>query len=241
MEFPYWDRTLGADHFYVSCAGLGYESVRNLVELKKNSVQISCFPAPEGRFVPHKDIILPPLANIARASHAPGNRTAKYLVFVRYNGIKESNLVNELRSDPDFLIESEPSNGTTLVGRLASSVFCLFEHGADVSGIGEALRFGCLPVVVMDRPMQDLPLMDVIRWQKIAIFVGSRGGVKEMKRVLESTCKDEECAGRKRLGVVASQHFVWNDTPQPYDSFHMVMYQLWLRRHTIRYARREFA
>ncbi|KAH8497010.1 hypothetical protein H0E87_019645 [Populus deltoides] len=207
MEFPYWNRTLGADHFYVSCAGLGYESDRNLLELKKNSVQISCFPATEG--------------------------------FVRYNGVKESNLVNELRKDSDFLIESEPSNGMTLVGRLGSSVFCLFEYGADVSGIGEALRFGCVPVMVMDRPMQDLPLMDVIGWQKIAIFVGSRGGVKEVKRVLDRTCKDDECAGRRRLGVVASQHFVWNHMPQPYDSFHMVMYQLWLRRHTIRYARRE--
>jgi folylpolyglutamate synthase len=67
MEFPYWNRTLGADHFYVSCAGLGYESDRNLVELKKNSVQISCFPTTEGRFVPHKDITFPPLANITRA------------------------------------------------------------------------------------------------------------------------------------------------------------------------------
>jgi folylpolyglutamate synthase len=240
MEFPYWNRTLGADHFYVSCAGLGYESDRNLVELKKNSVQISCFPTTEGRFVPHKDITFPPLANITRASHAQGNRTAKYLGFVRYNGVKESNLVNELRKDSDFLIESEPSNGMTLVGRLGSSVFCLFEYGADVSGIGEALRFGCVPVMVMDRPMQDLPLMDVIGWQKIAIFVGSRGGVEEVKRVLDRTCKDDECAGRRRLGVVASQHFVWNHMPQPYDSFYMVMYQLWLRRHAIRYARREF-
>jgi folylpolyglutamate synthase len=202
------------------------------VELKKNSVQISCFPTTEGRFVPHKDITFPP--------HAQGNRTAKYLGFVRYNEVKESNLVNELRKDSDFLIESEPSNGMTLVGRLGSSVFCLFEYGADVSGIGEALRFGCVPVMVMDRPMQDLPLMDVIGWQKIAIFVGSRGGVKEVKRVLDRTCKDDECAGRRRLGVVASQHFVWNHMPQPYDSFHMVMYQLWLRRHAIRYARREF-
>jgi len=175
----------------------------------------------------------------SRISHAQGNRTAKYLGFVRYNGVKESNLVNELRKDSDFLIESEPSNGMTLVGRLGSSVFCLFEYGADVSGIGEALRFGCVPVMFMDRPMQDLPLMDVIGWQKIAIFVGSRGGVKEVKRVLDRTCKGDECAGRRRLGVVASQHFVWNHMPQPYDSFHMVMYQLWLRRHAIRYARRE--
>ncbi|XP_034919246.1 probable glycosyltransferase At5g20260 [Populus alba] len=208
MEFPYWNRTLGADHFYVSCAGLGYESDRNLVELKKNSVQISCFPVPDGKFVPHKDITLPPLARITRASHAPGNRTVRYLM--------------------------------TSVERLGSSMFCLFEDGADISGIGEALRFGCVPVMVTDRPMQDLPLMDVLSWQKIAVFVGSGGGVKEVKRVLDRTCKDDECEGTRRLGVAASQHFGWNEIPQPYDSFYMVIYQLWLRRHTIRYPRREF-
>ncbi|KAJ6902182.1 hypothetical protein NC651_019840 [Populus alba x Populus x berolinensis] len=216
MEFPYWNRTLGADHFYVSCAGLGYESDRNLVELKKNSVQISCFPVPDGKFVPHKDITLPPLARITRASHAPGNRTVRYLV--RHNGAKDSKLANELRNDSDFLMESEPSNEMTLVERLGSSMFCLFEDGADISGIGEALRFGCVPVMVTDRPMQDLPLMDVLSWQKIAVFVGSGGGVKEVKRVLDRTCKDDECEGTRRLGVAASQHFGWNEIPQPYDS-----------------------
>ncbi|KAF2296133.1 hypothetical protein GH714_036298 [Hevea brasiliensis] len=156
MEFPYWNRTLGADHFYVSCAGLGYESDRNLVELKKNSVQISCFPAPDG----------------------------------------------------------------------------------------EALRFGCLPVVITDRPIKDLPLMDVLRWQEIAVFVGStvntNSRLKGVKRVLDRTCKDDTCAGMRRLGVAASHHLLWNEKPEPYDPLHMVVYELWLRRHTIRYARREW-
>ncbi|KAG5239892.1 glycosyltransferase [Salix suchowensis] len=225
MEFPYWNRTLGADHFYVSCTGLGYESDRNLVELKKNSVQISCSPVPEGKFVPHKDITLPPLASFTYASHAPGNKTTRYLVM--HNVAKDSKLVNELRNDSDFLMESEPSNEMTL-------------YGADISGIGKALRFGCVPVMVTDHPMQDLPLMDVLNWQKIVVFVGSGGGVKEVKRVLDLACRDDECEGTRRLGTAASQHFGWNEIPEPYDSFYMVIYQLWLRRHTIRYPRREF-
>ncbi|KAJ6317714.1 hypothetical protein OIU76_013288 [Salix suchowensis] len=190
MEFPYWNRTLGADHFYVSCTGLGYESDRNLVELKKNSVQISCSPGTRGYLVMH---------NVA----------------------KDSKLVNELRNDSDFLMESEPSNEMTLVERLGRSMFCLFEYGADISGIGKALRFGCVPVMVTDRPMQDLPLMDVLNWQKIVVFVGSGGGVKEVKRVLDRACRDDECEGTRRLGTAASQHFGWNEIPEPYDSFYM--------------------
>lgn len=242
-ELPYWNRTLGADHFYVSCAGIGYESDRNILELKKNSVQISCFPAAEGKFTPHKDIALPPVQNPQTPHAPPTNKTARFLGYFRHSGAKmSSTLVKELVDDPEFLIESEPSDELTYTERLLSSRFCLFEYGGgdDVSGIGEALRFGCVPAVITDRPIQDLPFMDVLRWQEIAVFVGSKGGVNvnELKGVLGRTYGDrhEQMRG---LGVTASQHFVWNELPQPLDSFHTVMYQLWLRRHTIRYVQRE--
>jgi hypothetical protein len=236
-ELPYWNRTLGADHFYLSCAGLGYESDRNIVELKKNSVQISCFPASHGKFIPHKDITLPTLLS-SHAPHAQENQTARFLGYFRVKP-KWSSLVKELVNDFEFLIESEPSDQLTYRQRLTSSKFCLFEYGGDVSGIGEAFRFGCVPVVITDRPIQDLPFMDVLRWQEIAVFVHSKSGAEELKRVLNRTYEDRH-EQMKRLGVKASQHFVWDELLQPFDSFHTVMYQLWLRRHTIRYARREY-
>lgn len=149
-------------------------------------------------------------------------------------------MVNELSSDPEFLIESEPSDLNSYAERIASSKFCLFEYGGgDVSGIGEALRFGCVPAVLTDRPIQDLPFSDVLRWQEIAVFV-ERRGVGELKRVLARRCGDRH-EKMRGLGVTASRHFVWNETPQPLDSFHTLLYQLWLRRHTIRYVRRESA
>ncbi|GAV70310.1 Exostosin domain-containing protein/Mur_ligase_M domain-containing protein, partial [Cephalotus follicularis] len=173
-HFPYWNRTLGADHFFVSCSGLSFSSDRNVVELKKNSVMLSCFPTPAGKFIPHKDVTLPPFAN-THAPHALGNHTYHYMGYVRYNWVKEWRLVNELSGDRDFLIESEPSDQITFEARLRSSKFCLFEYDkGDVSGIGEALRFGCVPVVITDRPIQDLPLMDVLTWRDIAVFVGSK-------------------------------------------------------------------
>ncbi|GKU92009.1 hypothetical protein SLEP1_g5797 [Rubroshorea leprosula] len=238
-DYIYWNRALGADHFYLSCTGVRHGSDRNVVELKKNSVQISCFPTTSGLFTPHKDITLPPLANV-HALHAPANKSAKYFAYVKYNWVKESTLVEELLSDPEILVESEPSDQMTYEARLAGSKFCLFEYGQDVTGIGEAMSFGCVPVVITDRPIQDLPLTDVLSWQRIAVFVGTRGGAKELKRVLVRVVVDGY-EDMRRSGAAASKHLVWNETPQSYDAFHMVMYQLWLRRHTIRYPDREWA
>ncbi|KAL5734626.1 hypothetical protein ACOSP7_032487 [Xanthoceras sorbifolium] len=245
-DLPFWNRTLGADHFYVSCDGLGFTADRNLVELKKNSVQISCFPAQRSMFVPHKDVTLPPRVD-PPATHAPANESKNYFGYVKYGAVKESSLVNELIDDQDFLVERQPTDALTYEWRLAVSKFCLFEYGVgDVSGISDAVRFGCVPVVITDRPIQDLPLMDVLRWQELAVFVGwknkSGGGIKGLRRVLDRTCGDEKrYEGMRRSCMKAGQHFVWNEEPQPLDAFHMVMYQLWLRRHAIRYARREVA
>ncbi|GMI87178.1 hypothetical protein like AT4G38040 [Hibiscus trionum] len=239
-EFIYWNRTLGADHFFLSCYGVGHGSDRNVVELKKNSVQISCFPTTPRLFIPHKDVSLPPLANFHTPAHAPGTKSSSHLGYVRYNWVKESSLVEQLLVDPEILVDPEPSNQLTYEKRLAESKFCLFEYGPEILAIGEAMSFGCVPVVITNRPIQDMPLMDLLRWQHIAVFVGTSGGAKEIKRVLGRVVV-EGYEDMRESAAVASKHFVWNETPQPYDAFHMVMYQLWLRRHTIRYAEREWA
>lgn len=237
MDLPYWNRTLGADHFYLSCFGIGFNSDRNVLELKKNSVQISCFPARRGLFVPHKDVTLPPAARIDPRRVPAGGRR-EFLCFVMYGAVREATLGGE----SGCLIESEPSDEETLAGRLGSSEFCLFEYGeAGTSGMVDALRFGCVPVVVTDRPIQDMPLMDVLRWQEIALFVSGTNGVKRMLRRTCGDDNDHSCEGLRSLGVAASRHLLWNELEDPaqYDAFHMVMYQLWLRRHVIRYARRD--
>lgn len=66
--------------------------------------------------------------------------------------------------------------------------------------------------------------------------------MEELKRVLyRMSGGDDRYEEVRGLGVTAGKHFVWNEQPQPYDDFYIVMYQLWLRRHTVRYAHREVA
>ncbi|CAI9091569.1 OLC1v1026634C1 [Oldenlandia corymbosa var. corymbosa] len=242
-NYPYWNRTLGADHFFVASNGVDSSSDRNAVELKKNAVQISIFPTTSGNFIPHKDITLPPLnpSPLALVDEGPATKTPSYLGFMVWDDNNKrkvsSSLVNEMKGDDEFRIESEPLDRINVI---KSSKFCLFAYEeGDLTWMVEAMAMGCVPVVLVDHPIQDLPLMDVLRWSEMALVVATRGGVRRLKEVL--TGVDQVRYQKMReLGVTASRHLVWNLEPQPHDAFHMVMYQLWLRRHTIRYGRRQW-
>ncbi|PHT99703.1 hypothetical protein BC332_29491 [Capsicum chinense] len=240
-RYTFWNRTLGADHFFISPEGIEFSSDRNALELKKNSVQISVFPTVSGNFIPHKDISLPPARTpeLKLISDEPVNGTV--LGFLNWDGRTEAELVNELKLDDDFLVESEPSNH---VERAKNSKFCLFFYSdgslaaTNSMNIATAMSSGCVPVVIVDRPVQDFPLMDVLRWSEMVLLIGNRRGADGVKAVLGGVTV-EKYEKMRELCVAAGQHMVWNDEPQPYDAFHMVIYQLWMRRHTIRYTRRE--
>ncbi|KAL0412360.1 UNVERIFIED_CONTAM: putative glycosyltransferase [Sesamum radiatum] len=239
---PYWNRTLGADHFFLSPAGIDYSSDRNVLELKKNSLQISVFPVTSGYFIPHKDITLPPSnPSPLPLSDTPDQNSTKtsFLGYLRWDGKTETNLVNEFKGDADFLVEekSEPLN---YVRSLIESKFCLFLYHGDVAWMVEAMAWGCVPVVIVDRPIQDFPFMDILRWSDMALLVAVRhGGAEGLKQLLNGV-SEEQYVEMREAGMAGSKHLVWNEEPQQWDAFHMVMYQLWLRRHAVRYARREF-
>uniref|UniRef100_A0ACD5V6I1 Uncharacterized protein n=1 Tax=Avena sativa TaxID=4498 RepID=A0ACD5V6I1_AVESA len=79
----------------------------------------------------------------------------------------------------------------------------------------------------------DLPFNDVLDWRKFAVVLKERD-VYELKSILKSKSQEEFVALHKSL-VQVQKHFVWHSPPVPYDAFHMVMYELWLRHHVIKY------
>lgn len=57
-EYPYWNRTLGADHVFLAC--LDHDV--HVPSLVKNTIRIVCsstYARDASRFIPHKDITLP--------------------------------------------------------------------------------------------------------------------------------------------------------------------------------------
>lgn len=58
--YPFWNRTGGADHFYVACHSVGRSAMEKAVEVKLNAIQVVCsssyfLPG----YVAHKDASIP--------------------------------------------------------------------------------------------------------------------------------------------------------------------------------------
>jgi len=58
-QYPYWNRSLGADHFFISCADIDVTATARIANLMKNSIRLVCSPTYNHEYVPHKDVSLP--------------------------------------------------------------------------------------------------------------------------------------------------------------------------------------
>lgn len=59
VKYPFWNRTLGADHFFVTCHDVGTRATEKVANLVKNAIRVVCSPSYNGSFIPHKDVALP--------------------------------------------------------------------------------------------------------------------------------------------------------------------------------------
>lgn len=82
-KYPYWNRTLGADHFFVTCHDVGVRAFEGLPFMVKNSIRVVCSPSYNVDFIPHKDIALPQVLQ-PFALPEGGNDIGNRLVFVQH-------------------------------------------------------------------------------------------------------------------------------------------------------------
>lgn len=223
-SFPFWDRALGSDHFYLTTGAYESYNHRNNLEFNKNAIQVARSPLePQQFFYPHKDIALP--------SHqqSPNNHlTPERRSHLAYVGIPRSFTPSEWESDSDFFLESRDGSA-----QLADAKFCVTDS---MRHVVDALRAGCVPVLVSDSLFYDLPFQDVLNWHQFAVVIGT-SEMASLKTVLTSM-PETTYQKMQYLGQQASKHMEWHDPPAPYDAFHMTLFQLWMRRHSVKYGRR---
>ncbi|ELU17436.1 hypothetical protein CAPTEDRAFT_228334 [Capitella teleta] len=245
-NYSFWDRTLGADHFYVCAHDFGPAIVAGSDPfLHKNAIaMVNTADYEHIYYVPHKDISLPPhpshgknsLANIGKGGHGlnPSDRTV--LAFYAGNldrGRIRPSIKDFWSTDIDFRIFMGHLTDERYQHYLKTSKFCLILRGNEAWSpcLMDAIWFGCVPVIISD--YYDLPLHGMLDWNQFAVVI-RESKVKSLKEILLAVSPQKLTSMQEKLKQVYG-HFVWNDPPRPYDAFQSVMYQLWKRRGVVRY------
>ncbi|KAL0344888.1 UNVERIFIED_CONTAM: putative glycosyltransferase [Sesamum radiatum] len=111
---------------------------------------------------------------------------------------------------------------------LLGSKYCIHAKGFEVNTarIADALYYGCVPVVLADH--YDLPYADILNWNSYSVVVSTMD-IPMLKKILQEISYNEYLRLQSNVMRV-QQHFQWHHLPVDFDAFHMVMYELWLRR-----------
>eukprot|EP00249_Psilotum_nudum_P012814 c24003_g1_i1 orf=582-1481(-) len=239
-KYPYWNRTLGADHFFVTCHDIGVRSTENVTYLVKNSIRVVCSPSYNVGFIPHKDVALPQVLQpfaLPQGGDDVQNRT----VLGFWAGHRNSKIRVMLARlwENDTVLSISNNRISRAIGELVyqkqfyRTKFCICPGGSQVNSarITDSIHYACVPVILSD--YYDLPFNDVLNWHKFSLILRERD-VVNLKAILQSVTSEQYLALHDGVRQV-QKHFEWHTPPIKYDAFHMVMYELWLRHHTVKY------
>ncbi|GMH23021.1 hypothetical protein Nepgr_024864 [Nepenthes gracilis] len=233
MQYPYWNRTGGADHFYVACHSVSRLAMHKADRVKLNAIQVVCSSSyflPN--YVTHKDLALP---QIWPRHGSPDLNSAKRTKLAFFAGAMNSpvrrKLVQAWKDDPEIFTHSGRLK-TPYADQLLGSKFCLHVKGFEVNTarIGDSLYYGCIPVILAD--YYDLPFMDILNWKSFSVVVTAMD-IPLLKKILKSISSEDFSVLQGNV-LKVRKHFQWNRSPVDYDAFYMVMYELWQRRSSIR-------
>ncbi|KAJ9705634.1 hypothetical protein PVL29_003619 [Vitis rotundifolia] len=198
-KYPYWNRTLGADHFFVTCHDVGVRATEGVPLLVKNSIRVVCSPSYDVGFIPHKDVALPQVLQpfaLPTGGRDIKNRTMLGFWAGHRNSKIRVILARVWENDTELDIKNNRISRATghLVyqNKFYRTKFCICPGGSQVNSarIADSIHYGCVP-----------------------------------GKEFYPFC----------LYSMVQKHFQWNTPPVKYDAFHMVMYELWLRHHVIKY------
>ncbi|MCO5592430.1 hypothetical protein L7F22_046432 [Adiantum nelumboides] len=186
QKYPYWNRTLGADHFFVTCHDVGVRATENVTLLVKNSVRIVCSPSYNVGFIPHKDVALP---QILQPFALPQGG----------DDIQNSNRIS--RATGELVYQKQ----------FYRSKFCICPGGSQVNSarIADSIHYACVPVILSD--YYDLPYNDILKWHKFSIILKEQD-VVNLKTVLQAVTDHQYIALHRNLRQV-QRHFEWHTPP----------------------------
>lgn len=236
-KYRFWNRTEGADHFFVACHDWASRITRRLMQ---NCIRSLCNANIAQGFKIGKDTTLPvtyvhsmmdPVRGIGEKP--PSERPILAFFAGGLHGyLREILLKHWQNKIPDMKIlgpmPRDLEGKRTYREYMKSSKYCICARGYEVHTprIVEAIMFECVPVIVSGNYVP--PFFEVLKWEEFALFVEEKD-IPHLRNILLSVT--EEKYQKLQLGVKKVQkHFQWHKSPVKYDLFHMILHSVWYTR-----------
>ncbi|XP_061352411.1 probable glycosyltransferase At5g03795 [Gastrolobium bilobum] len=234
-RYPFWNRSLGADHFMLSCHDWGPETSFSVPNLYKNSIRVLCNANTSEGFKPGKDVSFPEI-NLQYGSTngiIGGPSASKRSVLAFFAGglhgpIRPILLEHWENKDEDLQVHKYLPKGMSYYDMLRKSRFCLCPSGYEVASprVVEAIYTGCVPVLISDHYVP--PFSDVLNWKAFSVEVSVKD-IPNLKKILLSISPTQYIRMQRRV-VQIRRHFEVHFPPKRFDVFHMTLHSVWLRR-----------
>ncbi|KAF1898036.1 hypothetical protein Lal_00032800 [Lupinus albus] len=243
-RYPFWNRSLGADHFMLSChdwrvraslSTTGPETSASVPNLYKNSIRVLCNANTSEGFNPSKDVSLPEVnlqtGTIKGFIGGPSPSKRSVLAFFAggvHGPIRPILLEHWENKDQDIQVYKYLPKGMSYYDMLRKSKFCLCPSGYEVASprIVEAIYTGCVPVLISDHYVP--PFSDVLNWKSFSVEVPVKD-IPKLKEILMSISPRQYIRMQRRVGQIR-RHFEVHSPPKRFDVFHMILHSVWLRR-----------
>ncbi|CAA7397689.1 unnamed protein product [Spirodela intermedia] len=235
----YWNRSLGADHFMLSCHDWGPEASASISHLYHNSIRVLCNANTSEGFNPLKDASLPEI-NLRTGSiegFSGGLSASQRPIIAFFAGglhgpIRPLLLDHWKGRDNDVRVYEYLPRGISYYDMMKDSKFCLCPSGYEVASprIVEAIYLECVPVIISEGYI--LPFSDVLDWKSFSVEVPI-SEIRNLKKILMEITPGQYLKLQRGVKLV-QRHFVISTPPKRFDVYHMILHSIWLRRLNIR-------
>ncbi|KAF7850032.1 hypothetical protein BT93_L5919 [Corymbia citriodora subsp. variegata] len=238
-KYPYWNRSLGADHFMLACHDWGPMASFSVPHLHRNSIRVLCNANTSEGFDPSKDVSFPEVNLRTGGIHGliggPSPSHRPILAFFAggvHGPVRPILLQHWENKDDDMKVHRYLPRGVSYYDMMRRSKFCICPSGYEVASprVVEAIYTGCVPVLISDHYVP--PFSDVLKWRKFSVEVPVRE-IPNLKTILTSISPRQYIRMQRRVTQVR-RHFEVHSPPKRYDVFHMILHSVWLRRLNVR-------
>ncbi|GMH23820.1 hypothetical protein Nepgr_025663 [Nepenthes gracilis] len=236
-RYHFWNRTGGADHFFVACHDWAPRITRKHMS---NCIRVLCNANVAGGFSIGKDVSLP--VTYIRSGNDPlrdlgGQPPSKRPILVFFAGGMHGYLrpiLLQYWEDkfPDMKIfgpMSRDIEGKAVYrGYMKSSKYCICARGYEVHTprVVESIFYECVPVIVSDNYVP--PFFQILNWEAFSVFILEKD-IPNLRNILLSIPEERYLEMQQRVKM-AQRHFFWHKIPEKYDLFHMILHSIWFSR-----------